>query len=117
MTPHRIWTLLFLPLLLFAGAASADQTWTTAWTPDSAHAARNNTRQEQDHSYKTNCYPCKRWDPGADSGKGTMINDPENAAPRTCPGDNTNYLCMVCDGQGDLKDKPDGTKPKWNKIC
>ena len=117
MTPHRIWTLLFLPLLLFAGAASADQTWTTAWTPDSAPAARNNTRQEQDHSYKTNCYPCKRWVPGADSGRGAMINDPENAAPRTCPGDNTDYLCMVCDGQGDLMNKPDGTKPKLNKIC
>ena len=133
MTPHRIGPLLCATFLVLAGAASADQTWTTAWTPDSAPAARNNTRQEQDHSYKTNCYPCKRWDPGADSGKGTMINDPENAAPRTCPGDTTetssrrlsgnsqdtepnegendetDYACKECDGMGGLTNKPDYT--------
>jgi len=110
MTPHRIGPLLCTTFLVLAGAASADQTWTTAWTPDSAPAARNNTGQEQDHSYKTNCYPCKRWVPGADSGRGAMINDPTNAAPRKCPGDNTDYLCKVCDGQGDLMDKPDSTE-------
>ena len=89
MTPHRIGPLLCATFLVLAGAASADQTWTTAWTPDSAPAKRDNTGQEQDHSYKTNCYPCKRWDPGADSGRGAMINDPTNAAPRTCRGDTT----------------------------
>ena len=117
MTPHRIGPLLCATFLVLAGAASADQTWTTAWTPDSAHAARTKMEPEKDHRSNTNCYPCKQWAPGADSGRGAMINDPTNAAPRKCPGDNTNYLCMVCDGQGDLKDKPDGTKPKWNKIC
>ena len=133
MTPHRIGPLLCATFLVLAGAASADQTWTTAWTPDSAPAARNNTRQEQDHSYKTNCYPCKRWVPGADSGRGAMINDPTNAAPRTCPGDTTetssrrlsgnsqdtepnegendetDYACKECDGMGGLTNKPDYT--------
>ena len=110
MTPHRIGPLLCATFLVLAGAASADQTWTTAWTPDSAHAARTKMEPEKDHRSNTNCYPCKQWAPGTASGRGAMINDPSNSTPRKCPGINTDYTCKVCDGQGDLMDKPDSTE-------
>jgi hypothetical protein len=112
MTSPRLWLLLFLPLLLFAGAAPAAQTWTTAWTPDSAPSIQSAADDSDTHDSKTNCYPCVRWDPGANSGNGGWEPDPEDSKPRDCPDDDADYTCKVCDGKG----RPDKNKPNTTPV-
>jgi hypothetical protein len=112
MIPPRLWLLLFLPLLILAGAAPAAQTWTTAWTPGTTAASRSAGDDSNDRDSKTNCYPCVRWDPGANSGNGGWEPDPEDSKPRDCPDDDADYTCKVCDGKG----RPDKNKPNTTPV-
>ncbi|MDY0144813.1 MAG: hypothetical protein RBS84_02330 [Kiritimatiellia bacterium] len=84
MRPSHNWLSYWLPLLLFAWAATAlaAQTWTTVWTPDSASATKATTK-DATHESKTNCYPCKEWEDYG-GGKGRWV-DLDEVLPAECP--------------------------------
>ncbi|MDD3662955.1 MAG: hypothetical protein PHT84_03755, partial [Candidatus Pacebacteria bacterium] len=98
----------WLPLLCVIWTVPASAQWTTVWTPDSAPAVRTTGTDGDTHESKTNCYPCKVWDKGANSGRGGWVNLPADTKPIQCKGDTNDYACKVCNGLGEpTKNKDD----------
>ncbi|MGD9781673.1 MAG: hypothetical protein AB7V14_05910 [Kiritimatiellia bacterium] len=118
MPPSRNRLYLWLPLLLFAGAAPdlAAQTWTTVWTPDGAPAVRP-TAQGDTRDYNTNCRPCEVWDVYKNSGKGGWDPLPAGTEPIKCAGDTNDYTCKVCDGKGVVTNAPSTTTCDAGQGC
>ena len=118
MRPSHNWLSYWLPLLLFAWAATAlaAQTWITVWTPDSAPAVRTTGTDGDTHESKTNCYPCKEWEDYGDN-KGRWVDYPTNTSPRICPDDETDYTCKMCDGNGGVTNATDYTSCGTCRCC
>ena len=122
MTPRPNSLFHWIPLLCLIWTASASaQAWTTVWTPDSTPAIRTTGADGGTHESKTNCYPCKVWDKGANSGKGGWTPLPATTEPIQCASDTNDYTCKECDGAGGVRNKADDSdcfiNEKSGKCC